>query len=119
MKASKSTDGKVIIRIDSLLKHIDYVLDNTKDATLNDFNDRDLLQRAICFTLVQIGEKMVKLRDLLEDDYPDVPWKRAIGMRNFLTHDYDSVDLQAVYETVKNDLPKLKELFEEIKKDFE
>ncbi len=30
-----------------------------------------------------------------------------IGMRNFLIHDYDDVDIHIVWETVKKDLPDL------------
>lgn len=30
-----------------------------------------------------------------------------IGMRNFLIHDYDDVDIQIVWKTVKKDLPDL------------
>ena len=112
-------NDSTIESINFVIKHIKIVLSDTKDILLDDLRGNELLLRATCFSIGQIGEKMAKLKDLLEDNYPNVPWKRAIGMRNFLTHDYDSVDSKAVYETIKNDLPKLKELFETIKNDFE
>ena len=35
-------------------------------------------------------------------------WKEAIGFRNVLIHDYFGIDLEAVWDTVKNNIPPLK-----------
>jgi uncharacterized protein with HEPN domain len=39
-------------------------------------------------------------------------------MRNKLIHEYFGVDLKRVWKTVKEDIPNLKPLFEEILRDF-
>ena len=38
---------------------------------------------------------------------PEIPWQQIIGMRNRLIHEYFRINLKAVWETVRNDLPKL------------
>jgi uncharacterized protein with HEPN domain len=35
-------------------------------------------------------------------------------MRNFLIHEYDSIDLEVVWKTLQQDLPLLKEVTERI-----
>jgi uncharacterized protein with HEPN domain len=38
---------------------------------------------------------------------PDIPWQLAAGMRDVLIHDYDDVNLDTIWDTAQNDLPKL------------
>lgn len=39
-----------------------------------------------------------------------VPWNALYGLRNRIVHDYGNVDLNVVYETLKNDIPELLEV---------
>ncbi len=41
------------------------------------------------------------------DMHPEIPLRQARGMRNFLVHDYDGVDWEWVWDTVKGELPRL------------
>ena len=112
-------DDKVLMRIDSLLRHINLVLKDTNGIDVSSLNERDILFRATCFSISQIGEQMVQLEKKIGDKYPNVPWVYARSMRNFIVHDYDSVDPEAVASTINNDLLALKESFLQIKKDIE
>jgi uncharacterized protein with HEPN domain len=38
---------------------------------------------------------------------PSLPWASLIGMRNILIHEYNGIDMEIVWETVKRDLPAL------------
>ena len=73
-------DRKVLLRIDSLLTHIDEVLEDTKDVSLDKFKSSRLLLKATCFSISQIGEQMIKLEESLKNKYPNLPWKNARGM---------------------------------------
>ena len=111
-------DKKLPLRINSLLEHINKVLNSTKDVTIDDFKNSDLLLRTTAFSIMQIGEQMNKLEKLLKDKYPNLPWDSARATRNVIVHDYDSIDIDMLFSTVKIDLPILKEAFEEVKKDL-
>ena len=41
--------------------------------------------------------------------HPEIPWHTMRGMRNTLIHAYADIDLQVVFDTVKDDLPPLKQ----------
>ncbi len=38
---------------------------------------------------------------------PQIPWKEIVGMRNRLTHGYDAVDLDILWNVIQDDLPPL------------
>ena len=111
-------EDRTLLRIDSILRHIEKVLSQTKGLTVQELEAQDLLLRATCFSIAQIGEQMVKLEDLLEAKYPDLPWRSARGMRNFIVHDYEHIDVAQVHSTINQDLPALKAAFLAIKSDI-
>lgn len=112
-------DKRLIQRINVLLKHISTVENDLKDLTLDQFKESDLMVRATCFSLVQIGEQMNKLEELLKELYPNLPWRYARDMRNLIVHVYNNVKAEVIYSTAKSDLPELSEAFINIKKELE
>lgn len=111
-------DDKTLLRIDSLLKHIDQVLNDTKGMSLEDLANSDLLLRATCFSIAQIGEIMNQLEKALSEKYSNLPWVPARRMRNVIVHDYGGADVKQIYSTIRNDLPTLKESFLAIRTDI-
>lgn len=101
-------DNKLEIRVTSLLNHILYIQNDLNDVPFEEFKNSSLLQRATCFSIVQVGEIMSKLEPILKDKYPDLPWIYARRMRNFIVHDYDNIDTLEVYKTATIDLEELK-----------
>ena len=97
------------LRIDEIVKHIDLAMTDLGDISLENFSGVSLLARATAFSLEQICEHTSKLRKHLEGQHTDIPWDKIYDMRIVLAHMYVTVDCKIVYNTVKNDLPKLKE----------
>ncbi len=44
----------------------------------------------------------------MRKEYPDIPWKATAGMRDKIMHHYFGVDYEAVFETIRVDLPVLR-----------
>lgn len=68
------------------------------------------------FRLIQISENANKLSDEFKQNYAFIPWRAIKGMRNKIVHEYGSVDLGVVYDTVKEDIP---ELLRDLKESFD
>jgi len=56
-----------------------------------------------------IGEAASKVGPGFRQVHPEVPWRALIGLRNHLIHGYDVVDLDIVWRTTEEDLPRLSE----------
>ena len=86
----------------------------TLDALLDDWQATAALERY----LEIMGEAVKRLPEQLYARYPDIPWKEIAGMRNHLSHGYDSIDYQVLWNTVKQDIPLFAERVEEMLKDL-
>ena len=54
-----------------------------------------------------IGEAAARLSDETRAAIPEIPWADVIGMRNRLVHVYFDIDLERLWDTVQQDLPRL------------
>jgi len=54
-----------------------------------------------------IGEAAERVSAQTREQYPDMPWIEMIGLRNRLIHGYDAVDLDILWDILKEDLPPL------------
>jgi uncharacterized protein with HEPN domain len=71
------------------------------------FDEDTKLQDAIIRRLEIIGEVTKRLSESFRSNHPHLPWKQMAGMRDFLIHDYDVVDLDLVWDTATQSIPAL------------
>ena len=68
--------------------------------------------RACSMSIQCITENFIKVRNNTKSGffkkYNTIPWKEVFGMRNFIAHEYANVDEEAIFTTLKTDLPALK-----------
>ena len=73
-----------------------------------DFISSTAHQRSTAFSIQYMGECAKGLSTELRERHPEVGWREMIRMRDFIAHNYDNVDLSIQWDTVKNDIPALK-----------
>ena len=81
-------------------------------------NDRKTLN-AVVRSLEIIGEAAKNIPVAVREKYGKVPWKKMTGMRDKVIHAYFGVNTKTLWNTVKNDLPPLKQLVQKMLKDLE
>jgi uncharacterized protein with HEPN domain len=52
----------------------------------------------------------------VKKNHADIPWKKIIGMRNIIIHDYADTDLPTIWDTVQRGLQPLRNSVEDILK---
>lgn len=104
-------DEKVYIQ--HILDSIDKIEGYTQGVGKEKFLKQSLIQDAIIRNIEIIGEAVKLISNETKVKNANIPWKDIVGMRDKLIHAYFGVDLDAVWETLKKDIPSLKK---EIKK---
>lgn len=56
-----------------------------------------------------IGEAARNIPEEYKEKHSNLPWLDMIGMRNKVIHEYFGVDMDTLWKTIHEDLPKLKE----------
>ena len=92
---------------------IAFIVDHMKETDLEELIGNEILQDSMMFRMIQLSENAKKLSLEYKEANSDLPWNELSGLRNRIVHDYGSVNLDIVFETLKNDIPKLLEQLRE------
>lgn len=76
-------------------------------ASFEEFQSNEMLKRAICMTVINIGELVKNLSDDCKKLDRSIPWKAIAGFRDIAAHKYQTLKMEDVYETVTVDFPEL------------
>lgn len=73
---------------------------------------------AVIRAIEVIGEASKKVSKSIKEKYFKIPWREIAGMRDKLVHEYFGINRKVVWNTVKHDIPILKNQLEFIFKDL-
>ena len=105
-----------ILFLDDILGAIKKIEEYSKGLTFKKFCENNMAVDAVIRNFEVIGEATKNIPKKVMEKYPDVEWKEAIGFRNILIHDYFGIDIEAVWETVKKNIPQYKKHITEVLK---
>ena len=69
-------------------------------------------QSAIFYQVIVMGEAVKRLSAEFRSQHSKVPWREIAGMRDILTHHYDRVNLDTLWDVIQTDIPELLGLLE-------
>ena len=96
-----------VLYLTDIRESIEAVFQYTQDISYDDFVNDRMRYSAVIREFEIIGEAVGKLTDSLKKEYPEVAWQDIKDFRNLLIHEYFGVDLEIVWNVVRNDLPML------------
>ena len=95
-----------------ILEAIERIDRYTKDMSEAAFLENEMVQDAVVRNFEIIGEASHNIETHYPEfaaEHPELPLAVAYQMRNAVSHGYFKVDLEIVWKTIGNDLPKLHE----------
>lgn len=93
--------------LEHVLDAIGQILDYSRGGKAAFKADRRT-QDAVVRNIQIIGEAAKKVSPALKAKHADIPWKRIVGMRDKVVHQYFGVNLEIVWSAVELELPALK-----------
>ncbi|HQW68238.1 MAG TPA: DUF86 domain-containing protein [Flavobacterium sp.] len=102
-----------------ILESIEKLEEITTTTSKEEFLKNWIIQDAILKNFIVIGEAVANIDEEIKQHYSTINWRGAKSMRNFIVHEYFSVDLNFVWETILETIPKFKKDISNIIKDFD
>ncbi|MCH8547118.1 MAG: DUF86 domain-containing protein [Cryomorphaceae bacterium] len=105
---------KYILDIESVIEEIEAIKRKTKND-FNNFSNDIILQRAIERDLEIIGEAIRKIVEI-NPNTQITSAKNIIGLRNIISHAYDSVEPEMLWSIIQKNIPVLANEIQNLKK---
>ncbi|MCY7359480.1 MAG: DUF86 domain-containing protein [Rudanella sp.] len=96
-------------RIEHAIEAITEIEQYIADQTFDSFLANSMMRFACVKQLEIIGEACNHIDVETRNAHPDVEWRKIVGLRNLLIHEYFGVDATLAWDIVQNNLPELKD----------
>ena len=113
-------------RVEDYLEHIAQAIERAIGyvepfGSVEALRQNQQVQDAVIRNIEVIGEAATRIEKHAPEfvtAHPELPWIEMRGMRNKMIHDYFEVSLTIVWNTIKDDLPRLKQQIDDLLIDY-
>lgn len=102
-----------------ILAAIDKIAKYAGGLSREEFLADELIQDGVIRNLEIIGEAVKKIDLALRAEYPQVEWKKIAALRDILIHAYFGVDIEIIWDVVRNKLAALHDVIQLMLKERE
>ena len=93
--------------LDDIIEAVRRIKEFTNDMDFDDFKADIKTQDAVVRNLEIIGEASGHLPEEVHLSAPEIEWRKIVGIRNILAHEYFGVSLPIIWDVVQNKLDGL------------
>ena len=102
-------DIRLLEKIQQYCEKINSTVDRFGKSLPAFVNDQDYID-SVSMNILQIGELAGKLSDTyVQETKDEINWRAIKGMRNLFAHAYGSMDIEMIWDTVIDDIPRLEQ----------
>lgn len=96
------------IYLEDILLSMSRINEYIGDMDFAEFKRNYLIVDAVVRNFEIIGEASKNIPESIRSKYPSIPWKKMIGLRNLISHEYFGVDYEMIWTITKDNLPQNK-----------
>lgn len=104
------------MRVEHILRAIAQIQSYVAGINEQEFITNSLRHDAVLRQFLVIGEAAGRITVEYQKKHPEVPWRIMKNTRNVIIHEYFGVKLEVVWDTIKTDLPALKNALSKLEK---
>jgi uncharacterized protein with HEPN domain len=95
-----------------MLDDIKDIVNFTEGLDFYVFVSNTMIRKAVCMSLINIGEHAKALSHSFKAENDQIPWRNISGLRDITAHKYNTLNLDIVWAVVKTDIPRLQAFVE-------
>lgn len=95
-----------ILYLEDMLQSMERINEYLGDLDFRKFKINYLVVDAIIRNFEIIGEASKNIPNDIQKKYPKIPWRKMVGLRNLIAHEYFGIDYEMIWEIAKNNLPQ-------------
>jgi uncharacterized protein with HEPN domain len=96
------------VYLKDILDAIENVEEYTENLSFKKFKTNKLVRDAVIRNLEIIGEAAKNIPEEIRKNHPEIEWPKIAGLRDKLAHNYFEVDMEILWNIIKDELPDLK-----------
>jgi len=76
-------------------------------VTFEEYARNPMIRSAVERQLEILGEAARRVSQEFKETHPEVPWRRIVGLRNLLAHEYGDIQHERVWQIISGSIPSL------------
>jgi len=100
-------DKRDYILLKKIFGEADMIADLISGYDCESFIKDEKTKRAVCMTLINIGELVKLISDELKRSNSSIPWRSIAGLRDVTAHGYMTLRMEDIWVTVSEDVAVL------------
>ena len=96
------------VRLQHILDAINEIETYIQGVEQEEFAKNSMMFNATLRQLEIIGEASNRITEDLLQDHPEIPWRKIIGLRNLVIHEYFGIDDLTIWSILKVNIPDIK-----------